>query len=99
MPTNESSPTLMGPELFTSATENLLFPPNDTDHHCKTHMPSVVDFAHSITIELMALILVAACVTFATIFIFWRQFAAIKKRTPKQFMAHTVILCGMYQVR
>lgn len=93
---NESSPLPMGSDQPVPITSELF--PNTSSDHCRTHMPSVVDFVHAMTIELMAMILIAACVTFATIFIFWRQFSAMKKRTPKQYLAHTVILCGMYQV-
>lgn len=65
---------------------------------CKITMPPVVDFVYGMTPDIMAFLVVATCVTCTTIFVFWRSFAAMKKHTPKQFLAHTVILRGMYQV-
>lgn len=65
---------------------------------CKTTVPSVWDFAQSMTIELMAMITIAGSFTFLTIFLFWRGFGDLKKQTPKEFLARTVVLCGLYQV-
>lgn len=67
--------------------------------HCPTQMPQLQDFVTNITPTFMAFLVVATCVTLTTIFLFWRQFAQLKKQTPKQFLSHTVILCGLYQVR
>lgn len=76
-----------------------VFIPSDVGALCKTKMPSAYDLAHGITGPLMACLTVAACVTFLTVSLFWRQFPEIRKRTPKQFLSHTVVLCGLYQVR
>lgn len=77
---------------------NLSLATNYTMSNCKTHMPHVQDFLTSMSEVIMAILLVAACVTFFTVFNFWRQFTNLKKHTPKKFLSHTVILCGLYQV-
>lgn len=66
---------------------------------CKITMPPVVELVHAMSVEIMAIIAVAGSVTLATMFMFWRNYGEIKKRTPKEYFARTVVLCGLYQVR
>lgn len=92
----------MDPSLANETSEEYLFDDiltnNDTRTLCRAHMPPVKYFIHGITPPIMACLTIASCATFLTFFLFWRQFSALKRRTPKQFLSKTVILCSLYQV-
>lgn len=83
-------------DLGSSLTADLEVINNSTK--CPIQLPSVPEFVGAMSVEIMGMVAVAGITSIYICLGYYRNLAEMIRRTPKQFLSRTLILCGVYQI-